>query len=233
MMLRRQDNSEREQRPLALQVEQVAKSYRTPDGMRDVLRGVDLDLEPGETLALTGESGSGKSTLLHLIAGLDVPDRGRITIGDTPVTDASDQERAALRRSQIGIVFQQFNLIPSLTVGDNIAFQARLSGRLDRPWIDELIERLGLDALSERYPEQLSGGQQQRVAIARALAAKPKLLLADEPTGNLDEETGDRVVELALDLVTSTGCLFLMVTHNARLAAKLQRQVRLEGGSLS
>ena len=217
----------------ALNVEQLAKSYRTPNGAIDVLRGIDLRLEPGETLALTGESGSGKSTLLHLIAGLDVADRGRITVGDVSVTGASDQERAALRCGQIGIVFQQFNLIPSLTIGDNIAFQARLSGRLDGPWIDELTGRLGLDGLAQRYPEQLSGGQQQRVAIARALAARPALLLADEPTGNLDEATGDHVVDLALDLVAGTGCLFLMVTHNARLASKLGRQLKLEGGTLS
>ena len=141
-MHRRQIHSELEHRP-ALHVEQVAKSYVAPSGTIDVLRGIDLHLKPGETLALTGESGSGKSTLLHLIAGLDVADRGCITVGDTTVTDASDQARAALRLCQIGIVFQQFNLIPSLTVGDNIAFQARLSGRLDGPWIDELTGETG------------------------------------------------------------------------------------------
>jgi len=232
MMLRHQGHSNQERQPAALDVDQISKSYLTPSGPLDVLRGIDLHLEHGETLALTGESGSGKSTLLHLIAGLDVADSGRVTIGKTSVTDATDQERAALRRLQIGIVFQQFNLIPSLTVGDNIAFQARLSDRFDRPWIDELAERLGLDALSTRYPEQLSGGQQQRVAIARALASRPTLLLADEPTGNLDEQTGDRVVELALDLVERTGCMFLMVTHSLRLASKLQRQARLEAGRL-
>lgn len=231
-MLKNLDDVRQKPRPAGLAIEDVTKSYPTPNGPLDILLGVDLHLEPGETLALTGESGSGKSTLLHLIAGLDVVDSGRIMIGDTMVTGASDQQRAALRCLEIGFVFQQFNLIPSLTIHDNIAFQARLSDRVDRPWIDELAERLGLTALLQHYPEQLSGGQQQRVAIARALAAKPALLLADEPTGNLDEKTGDGVVELALDLVADTGSLFLMVTHSTRLAAKLQRQARLEDGRL-
>lgn len=231
-MLKNLDDVRLEPKPNGLAIEDVTKSYPTPNGPLNVLGGIDLHLEPGETLALTGESGSGKSTLLHLIAGLDVVDSGRIMIGNKMVTGASDQERAALRCLQIGFVFQQFNLIPSLTVYDNIGFQARLAGRVDRQWIDDLAERLGLVALLRHYPEQLSGGQQQRVAIARALAAKPALLLADEPTGNLDEKAGDGVVELALDLVAHTGCLFLMVTHSARLAAKLQRQARLEGGHL-
>lgn len=231
-MLKKLDDIRQEPRPAGLAIEDVTKSYPTPNGPLDILHGVDLLLQPGETLALTGESGSGKSTLLHLIAGLDVVDSGCIMIGDTMVTGANDQQRAALRCLEIGFVFQQFNLIPSLTIHDNIAFQARLSDRVDRQWIDELAERLGLTALLQHYPEQLSGGQQQRVAIARALAAKSALLLADEPTGNLDEKTGDGVVELALDLVADTGSLFLMVTHSTRLAAKLQRQARLEDGRL-
>jgi putative ABC transport system ATP-binding protein len=129
-------------------------------------------------------------------------------------------------------VFQQFNLVPSLTVADNLALQARLADRYDKSWQDELIERLGLGALLQRYPEQLSGGQQQRVAIGRALAVKPLLLLADEPTGNLDEATADEVLRLALDLVKRTQCGFLMVTHSERMAALLDRRVHLTAGHI-
>jgi putative ABC transport system ATP-binding protein len=148
-------------------------------------------------------------------------------------TGLSEVERAALRRETLGIVFQQLNLIPSLTVRDNLAFQARIAGRFDAAWQDELIVRLGLQRVTDRYPEQLSGGQQQRVAIGRAMAARPRLLLADEPTGNLDEATGDEVLKLALDLVAATDCAFLMATHSLRLASKLDRQVTLTSGGLA
>jgi putative ABC transport system ATP-binding protein len=213
-----------------LSVRHLTKSYRAAGEQIAVLRGVNLDIAAGERVALTGESGSGKSTLLHLIAGLDAADGGEIRLGDAVVTDLNDSGRAALRRERLGLVFQQFNLVPSLTVDDNLAFQARLAGRHDAAWHTELAERLGLGALLKRYPEQLSGGQQQRVAIGRALAIKPALLLADEPTGNLDESTADDVLALARDLVTRTGCGFLMVTHSARLAAMLDRQVTLHTG---
>jgi putative ABC transport system ATP-binding protein len=213
-----------------LTVRHLTKSYRSAQEQVAVLRGVDLDVAAGESVALTGESGSGKSTLLHLIAGLDAADSGDITLEDTVITGLPDVDRAALRRDRLGLVFQQFNLIPSLSVADNLAFQSRIAGRHDTAWQSELIERLGLGALLKRYPEQLSGGQQQRVAIGRALASKPLLLLADEPTGNLDEETADSVLALARDLVARTGCGFLMVTHSARLAATLDRQVQLHAG---
>ena len=216
-----------------LTVSRLAKSYRSAQDQVAVLRGVDLSVAAGESVALTGESGSGKSTLLHLIAGLDAADDGTIRIGDIEVTTLPDAGRAAMRRDRLGLVFQQFNLIPSLSVADNIAFQARIAGRHDVRWQADLIERLGLGALLTRYPEQLSGGQQQRVAIGRALAVKPLLLLADEPTGNLDEATADEVLRLARDLVTRTGCAFLMVTHSARLAATLDRQVQLSAGRVS
>ena len=187
----------------------------------------------GESVALSGESGSGKSTLLHLIAGLDAADSGEIKLADIVVSGLNDAGRAELRRDRLGLVFQQFNLIPSLTVADNLMFQSRIAGRHDAAWHDELVERLGLKNLLRRYPEQLSGGQQQRVAIGRALAPKPLLLLADEPTGNLDEDTADEVLQLARDLVVRTGCGFLMVTHSARLAATLDRQVTLHAGRLA
>jgi putative ABC transport system ATP-binding protein len=216
-----------------LTVRALNKSYRSAQQQVAVLRGVDLKVEAGESVALTGESGSGKSTLLHLIAGLDQADSGEVWLGEACVSALSDPDRAALRRNRLGLVFQQFNLIPSLCVADNLAFQSRIAGRHDAPWQAELVERLGLGKLLKRYPEQLSGGQQQRVAIGRALAVKPELLLADEPTGNLDEATADDVLLLARDLVSRTGCGFLMVTHSARLAATLDRQVRLHAGLIA
>jgi putative ABC transport system ATP-binding protein len=216
-----------------LRVERLRKSYSTPQGAVPVLRGVDFTLAAGASLALTGESGSGKSTLLHLVGALDDADCGEIIVDGAQLTLLSEHARAALRREKIGFVFQQFNLIPSLTVAENLSFQARLAGRYDAAWQDELTHRLGLAALAARYPEELSGGQQQRVAIGRALAVRPKLLLADEPTGNLDEASGDAVMALALDLVDATGCAFLMATHSERLAARLQRRVRLDRGVLA
>ncbi|MGE0022379.1 MAG: ABC transporter ATP-binding protein [Hyphomicrobium sp.] len=213
-----------------LQVSDVRKSFATPQGPLAVLKGVTLSLAAGESLALLGESGSGKSTLLHLIGGLDDADGGAIVLDGVRVTGLDEAARAALRRERIGIVFQQFNLVPSLTVADNLAFQARIAGRCDDAWLAELTQRLGLSSLTLRYPEQLSGGQQQRVAIGRALAVKPRLLVADEPTGNLDEATGDEVLDLALDLIRRTGCGFLMVTHSTRLAARLDRRVTLASG---
>ena len=216
-----------------LRIRNLTKSYRSAGEQVAVLRGVQLEIAAGESVALAGESGSGKSTLLHLIAGLDQADSGEIWLGETLVSDLSDAGRAALRRDRLGLVFQQFNLIPSLNVADNLAFQARIAQRTDAAWQGELVERLGLGNLLRRYPEQLSGGQQQRVAIGRALAVKPLLLLADEPTGNLDETTADEVLGLARDLVARTGCGFLMVTHSMRLAATLDRQVTLHAGLIA
>jgi putative ABC transport system ATP-binding protein len=216
-----------------LVVSNLAKSYRSASETITVLRGVNLRVAAGESVALTGESGSGKSTLLHLIAGLDAADSGEIRLADVSLTGLSDAGRAELRRERLGLVFQQFNLIPSLSVDDNLKFQSRIAGRHEAPWHAELVERLGLGDLLKRYPEQLSGGQQQRVAIGRALAPKPVLLLADEPTGNLDEETADEVLALARDLVARSGCGFLMVTHSTRLAATLDRQVNLHAGLIA
>ena len=216
-----------------LNIRHLTKSYRSGGEPVKVLRGVDLTVAAGERVALTGESGSGKSTLLHLIAGLDAADGGDILLEGASIGTLDDAARAAIRRERLGLVFQQFNLVPSLSVADNLNFQARLAGRHDPAWHTELVERLGLKPLLKRYPEQLSGGQQQRVAIGRALAVRPSLLLADEPTGNLDEDTADEVLHLARDLVARTGCGFLMVTHSARLAATLDRQVTLHAGVIA
>ncbi|GFE52417.1 ABC transporter ATP-binding protein [Roseobacter cerasinus] len=195
-----------------------------------VLRDVSFAMAPGETLALEGESGSGKSTLLHLVAGLDRASGGQITVDGTDITALADGALAQMRRSTVGLIFQQFNLIPSLTVEKNIAFQARLAGRFDPDWAAHLAETIGLADHLQSYPETLSGGQQQRVAIARALAAKPRLLLADEPTGNLDEATADTVLQLMLDSAAETGTALLMVTHSPRQAARMQRRLHLSHG---
>jgi len=216
-----------------LRIQDLTKSYETPQGSLLVLNKISLAIQSRTTIALMGESGSGKSTLLHLIGALDDPDTGNILIDGMEITQLKESEKAALRRNKIGFVFQQFNLIASLTVAENLAFQARLADRLDPTWLAELTHRLGLTQIASRYPEQLSGGQQQRVAVGRALAVKPRLLLADEPTGNLDEKTGDSVLALTLELVEETGCAFLMATHSARLAARLQHQCRLEKGVLT
>jgi len=216
-----------------LQVQDVFKSYTTAQGPLAVLRGVDLQLAQGESLALMGESGSGKSTLLHLVAGLDQVDGGTIDIAGQRLDRMNERQLAHWRRTEVGLVFQQFNLIGSLKVADNLAFQARLAGRHDPVWQATLVERLGLGELLDRYPEQLSGGQQQRVAIGRALASRPALLLADEPTGNLDEATSDDVLQLLLELLADSPTSLLMVTHSPRVADRLMRKVVLHLGRLA
>lgn len=218
---------------MVLRLDSVKKTYETSEGPLDVLKGISLELAGGETMALTGESGSGKSTLLHLAGGLDAVDAGEICVDGQPISGLDDGGRAKLRRTHVGLIFQQFNLIPSLDVEHNLGFHARLAGRYDATWQKELIERLGLSLLLNRYPEQLSGGQQQRVAIGRTLAVRPKLVLADEPTGNLDEATGDAVMALMLSLVRATGAALLMVTHSPRLAVMLDRQVHLHAGQIA
>ena len=216
-----------------LHVNNVTKSFETGEGTLSVLSGVSLELSSGKSLALTGESGSGKSTLLYLIGGLDVPDEGRIEILGQDIANLDDPQRAALRRGTVGVVFQQFNLIPSLNVAANLSFHARLSGSEDKLWTEHLVHYLGLGSLLDRFPEQLSGGQQQRVAIGRTLAARPALVLADEPTGNLDEATADVVMNLLLELVQESGAGLLMVTHSLRLAKRLDHQVHLQAGLIA
>lgn len=213
-----------------LDVQDLKKSYSGPQGQLAVLDGVSLQLEAGRSLALMGESGSGKSTLLHLVAGLDQADSGEIRVAGQLLAGLDEAARAAFRRNQVAVIFQQFNLIPSLRVADNLAFQARLAGKVDKEWLGWLAQRLGLEGLLQRYPEQLSGGQQQRVAVGRALAVRPPLVLADEPTGNLDENSANEVMALLLDLVGEAGASLLMVTHSAALAGRLDRQVVLKSG---
>ena len=218
---------------MLLTVQGLMKSYPGAEGPQPVLRGVDLSLGAGETLALTGESGSGKSTLLHLVGGLDLADGGTIRLAGQEVTALDDAGRAALRRRVVGVIFQQFNLIPSLDVAANIAFHARLSGPVKPARIAALAEALGLGPHMRKYPEQLSGGQQQRVAIARTLAASPSLVLADEPTGNLDEATAAAVLDEMLRLVAETGAALMMVTHSQAPAARLGRRLHLARGQVA
>ncbi|MEQ8433034.1 MAG: ATP-binding cassette domain-containing protein [Oceanicaulis sp.] len=214
-------------------LEAVEKSFGEGEAAVRVLAGVDLDVAAGARLAITGESGSGKSTLLHLLGLLDAPDTGRVLIDGEDMAGAGDARRARVRRARIGLVFQQFNLVPSLTVAANLALQARLAERYDADWTARLSGRLGLTELMARYPEQLSGGQQQRVAIGRALSARPDILLADEPTGNLDETTSETVSDLLIELAGETGAALVVVTHSERLASRMETRLTLSRGALA
>ena len=216
-----------------LDIKGLTKSYTLPNGRLDVLKGIDLSVQASETVALMGDSGCGKSTLLHLVAGLDTADSGQILFDGDNLTELDERSLAVIRRTKASIIFQQFNLIPNLNVRANISFEAKLANRHDPEWEDMLIERLALEDTLNQYPEDLSGGQQQRVAIARSLAAKPKLILADEPTGNLDEENSDKVLKLMLELSQASGAALIMVTHSSRLADMLGRQLRLSSGKLA
>ncbi|RCU52474.1 ABC transporter ATP-binding protein [Corallincola holothuriorum] len=198
-----------------------------------VIRGVDLSLASGKSLALMGASGSGKSTLLHLIGGMDQVSAGQIHFNDQRIDNANEQCLSAYRRVELGFVFQQFNLLPTLSVRDNIAFPRRLLGLPEHDdHTETLICRLALDDLLDRWPDQLSGGQQQRVAIARALAHQPKLLLADEPTGNLDDHMSHEVMALLVDLSRQAGSALIMVTHSREMANYLGSQMQLHDGQL-
>ena len=217
---------------MVLKLNSIQKSFRTNEGEVPVLSDISLTVLAGETLALRGESGSGKSTLLHIAGALELPDGGSVEIAGRDLSKMDDAERAAVRRRDVAIIFQQFNLIPSLTVASNISFQANLSGPVDKTKIEKIVSALGLADQMKKYPEALSGGQQQRVAIARALVAEPKLLLADEPTGNLDEKTAQAVLEQMLKLVAETDTALMVVTHSQNVAARMDRQLLLIEGKL-
>ena len=217
---------------MVLNLNSIRKSYRTNEGKVLVLNDVSLTLFGGETLALRGESGSGKSTLLHIAGALEVPDKGSVEIAGKELSKMDDTRRAAVRRKDIAIIFQHFNLIPSLNVAANINFQANLSGPVDKIKLEKIVSSLGLSDQMGKYPEALSGGQQQRVAIARALVTEPKILLADEPTGNLDEQSAQSVLEQMLTLVAETNTALMVVTHSRNVAARMDKQLQLIGGRL-
>lgn len=216
-----------------LQVSGVSKSFSQAEGLVTVLDHVDFSLHEGESAALRGESGSGKSTLLNLIAGLDSADSGSIVFQGQEVIGLSETECAKLRREKLSLVFQHFHLISTLSVLDNIRFQAALCRRFDQYFEHELIDKLSLNEQLSKFPHQLSGGQQQRVAIARALLHRPALVLADEPTGNLDEKSSLQVMGLFKDLVSQAGSALLMVTHSREMAAYLDHQWWLQHHKLS
>jgi len=218
-----------------IEFDAVKKSY--PQGGREVraLDGLSLHLPAGALTAVVGPSGSGKSTLLHLAAGLDLPTSGTVTIDGRTTASMSDDELTLLRRTRIGLVFQFFNLIPTLRAVENVALPLLLAGARQgdvRPRVEALLERLGLAGRGERFPEELSGGEMQRVAIARALIIEPAVLLADEPTGNLDSATGLGVLELLREVAAGEGRTVVMVTHDERAAAFGHRTVRLSDGRL-
>ena len=218
---------------MVLRFEAVEKSFRDSEGRVPVLRDISFGLEAGQTLALRGESGSGKSTLLHIAGALEDADSGQVWVSGQDLTQMDDRARAALRRTDIALVFQQFNLIPSLSVAANIAFQAALAGPVDRAHIDQIVQALGLSAQLNKYPEALSGGQQQRVAIARAIAVKPKLMLADEPTGNLDSVNGAAIMDLLFSLRDQYGATLVLVTHDPVLAERCDRTIALADGRIA
>jgi putative ABC transport system ATP-binding protein len=209
--------------PPLLRIEGLAKRY----GDTAVFDSVSLTIAPGEFVALQGESGVGKSTLLNCIAGLDDADRGLIELNGRNVTSMPDAERAALRREQLGFVFQAFHVLPHLSVADNIALPLLLLGRPDAVRVEAMLQAVGLAGLGARAPAQLSGGQLQRVALARALVHKPALILADEPTGNLDPATAERVMDLLVTQVHQHGAACLLVTHAASAAARADRTLHL------
>ncbi len=219
----------------AVELCQLTKRFWEGDNERTVLNAVNLRLAPGEFAVLLGQSGSGKSTLLNLISGIDQPNDGAIQIGEVILTALSERDRTLFRRDRLGFIFQFFNLIPTLTVLENITLPQELAGRslnLARESALSLLERVGLGDRASSYPDKLSGGQQQRVAIARALAHNPRLILADEPTGNLDEETGDRVLALLLQLSRDSHKTLIMATHNPAIAKQADRIFRVQEGQL-
>ncbi|KHT63087.1 ABC transporter ATP-binding protein [Photobacterium gaetbulicola] len=216
-----------------LRLVNLCKGYMDGDEYHSVLQGAELELKQGEQLALMGESGSGKSTLLNLIAGLDTVDSGEVWLGDKPIHTISERERTAFRRNNIGLVFQQFNLLPTLTTADNIRFCRQLKGLEENPALwRQIIAALDLMPLLGRYPEEMSGGQQQRAAIARALYMEPQILLADEPTGSLDERNAAAVINLLINLTKQLDCTLLLVTHSKQVAAHMNGCIRLQGGLL-
>ncbi|AFY30336.1 ABC transporter ATP-binding protein [Cyanobium gracile] len=219
----------------AIELRGLSKRFQEGESERTVLQAVDLTIAPGQFVVLLGQSGSGKSTLLHLIGGIDTPSSGSVAIGGVELTGLDERNRTLFRRDHIGFIFQFFNLIPTLSVLENVTLPGELAGR-PRPALEaaarDLLGRVGLADRASTRPDRLSGGQQQRVAIARALLHQPLLILADEPTGNLDEHTGEQVLELLIDLTRQQGRTLIMATHNGAIAARADRVLRVQEGHL-
>jgi len=209
----------------------LTRRYGQGDTAVDALRGVSLDVHGGQLVAVMGPSGSGKSTLMHILAGLDKPTSGTVSIAGTEITTLDDARMTRLRRTHIGFVFQFFNLLPMLTAAENVVLPLSIAGEdVDQAWLDELLGKIGLKERGSHRPSELSGGQQQRVAIARALVTKPTILFADEPTGNLDSKTGGEILNLLRDSADSYGQTIVMVTHEARAASIADRILFLADG---
>ena len=216
-----------------LKAQDLKKVYGTGDNKVNALRGVNFEVNKGEFVAIVGTSGSGKSTLLHMLGGLDRPTSGNVFVNDVDISSFKDDELTIFRRRKIGFVFQAFNLVPVLNVYENVVLPMELDGvKADKKYVDEILETLQMDKKKEFLPNQLSGGQQQRVAIARALAFKPAIILADEPTGNLDSKTGQDVLSLLKISAEKYSQTIVMITHNDEIAQMADRIIRIEDGMI-
>jgi putative ABC transport system ATP-binding protein len=217
-----------------LNVSNLKKSYSSGSGSLTVLDDISFAIEEGETFAIVGPSGSGKTTLLGLSAGLDRPDSGTIELCGVEISTLNEDERALLRNRKVGFIFQDFQLLPTLTAKENVAVPLELQGAKNAAEKAEiLLEKVGLSNRMHHYPSQLSGGEQQRVALARAFSNTPSILFADEPTGELDEATGQKIIQLLFDLNKEAGTTLVIITHDMELARKTQRILRLKGGKIS
>ncbi len=220
-------------RNAVLMVHKLSKQVVSPEGVLTLLQDINLEIMAGETVAIVGSSGAGKSTLLGLLAGLDSASSGEISLAGESLSALDEDGRARLRAAKVGFIFQAFQLLPNLTALENVMLPLELAGRDDAlPIAQQVLERVGLAARARHYPKQLSGGEQQRVAIARAFASRPAVLFADEPTGNLDSKTGERIIELLFQLNAEQGTTLILVTHDAQLASRCQRTLELEEGRL-
>jgi putative ABC transport system ATP-binding protein len=216
-----------------LKAENLTKKVTSPEGMLTIVNDVTLDIAAGESVAIIGASGAGKSTLLALLAGLDTPTSGRISLAGADLTSLDEDGRARLRAERVGFVFQSFHLVPSLTALENVMLPLELAGRRDaREAALETLGRVGLAQRKGHYPRQLSGGEQQRVAIARAFVTRPAVLFADEPTGNLDTHTGERIITLLFDLNAQSNTTLVLVTHDPAVAARCGRLLQMDSGEL-
>ena len=221
--------------PIEIRIRDLERRYREGEREHVVLDSVSLDVRRGETIALRGRSGSGKSTLLNLVGGIDAPDRGRVVVSGTDVTALTEHERTLFRRRHIGFVYQSFNLVPTLSVADNVRLVLELNDVAPadaQRRVDSLLDAVGLADRADTYPDVLSGGEQQRVAIARALSHGPDVLLADEPTGNLDDATAEGVLQLLDSLVREAGGTMIIATHSAAVASTCDRVIELHNGKL-
>ena len=216
----------------SLRTRAVGKTVALPDSTLTILDDISLDIAAGERVAIVGASGSGKTTLLSLLAGLDLPSRGEVWLDGQPIHASSEDARAALRAEAVGFVFQNFQLMPAMSALDNVALPLELRGKPGSDAARELLQRVGLGERLHHLPRQLSGGEQQRVAIARAFVAQPRILFADEPTGNLDRRTGMAIEDLLFDMDSARRTTVVIVTHDERLAARCDRQLRLDAGRL-